>query len=272
MRTETEILSEMDATLATLDAAQKPTATGEVGVFVWLKKSWCLLVQDIERRVDTLLSQVQQAVDSRPVGSLAWYVEQVKLFQYGDAVGVYAGGVVGYAVTDPAKRLIVQASATEDGNGRILIKVAKQASPTALAPLTDTELSAARAYVAAVRFAGVGVDVVSRAADELRLSATAEIDPQVLSLSAGGSSLSDASLKPIEAALQTYLRELPFDSVISWTALTDYMQTVAGVTDFQVTATAIRPAGATTWSEFTRETLSYAGHLILSTESVLRYV
>lgn len=270
MRTEAEIIADMDATLATLDVASKPTSTNEVGFFVWLKKAWSLFVQDIERRVDALLLEVQAAVDSRPVGSLAWYVEQIKAFQLGDAVGVFGGGAVGYAVIDPAKQIVVQASCSEDGNGRLLIKVAKSGGVGLLAALADTELSALRAYVQAVKFAGVGIDVVSRSADELRLSATVKIDRQVLS--ASGISLADNATKPIEVAVLAYLRSLPFNGVLSWTGLTDYMQGVPGVLDFVVTATGTRAAGGATFVPFDREVSAYAGHLILSPETTFTYV
>lgn len=269
MRTETEIIAAMDATLATIDAANRPTSTSDVGFFVTLKRMWALLVQDVERRLALLLTDVRAAVDSRPVGSLAWYVARIRAFQFGDAVGVYDQGTVGYALVDPAKQIVQQASCTEDGGGRLLVKVAKAGANGLLSPLTDAELDALRAYIAQVKFAGVAIDTVSRAADELKLAATVKLDTQLIT--ATGISLADGASKPVEVAVQAYLRALPFNSILSWTGLTDYMQMVPGVLDFVVSSTAIRPAGGSTLTPFERQVDSFAGHMIL-VESTFTYV
>lgn len=269
MRILEEIKTEMDATQATIPELSALNSTSQMAFFQLLKNMWALLVQLVESAWETSKADVERLLAAKRIGSAIWYVEQVKKFQLGDTVTIVAGEVA-YEVVDTAKQIITQASCVEDlVSGRLLIKTVKGAE-LARMNLSDTELSAVKEYVKQVKFAGVQVDVISLREDQIRLTATVEIDRQVVA--ADGSSLSDPAKFPIVDAIRSYLRNLPFDSVISWTGLTDYMQQQPGVKDFLITATEIAPFGTNAWTAFTRETVSYAGHCVLNGNGTLTYV
>ncbi|GAB3734900.1 hypothetical protein [Spirosoma lituiforme] len=260
MRTNSEIQAEMDAVQATYPALSKLTSTSQLSFFRLLKNMWVLLVMAIEQRVDAATAATLQAITDNQTGSLAWYVKIIKAFQFGDSVTVYDGYRVGYASINPAKQVILQCTVTEQSDGRLLAKVAK-ASAEFFGPLSEDELTALKEYVRMVKYAGVALDVISLPADELQLRATVKIDRQVLD--GNGLSLSSPGTNVVLNAIVEYIRALPFDSVMSWTGLTDALQKVNGVLDFQVTSSATRAAGTSAWSSFTRETTSRAGHMKL---------
>ncbi|WP_080058986.1 hypothetical protein [Spirosoma aerolatum] len=270
MRTKEEIQAEMSAVQDQFPTLKGLTSTSQVGFFKLLKDMWALLVMAIEQRQDTLIAQVMAAMADSKLGSLSWYVSQLKAFQFGDAVTVYEGARIGYATVNPDKQIIKQATVTEQPDGRLLAKVAKSVSGV-LVPLATVELTALIEYVRQVKYAGVIVDVISLPADELRLEVTVKYDRLVLNGS--GQLLTDITKYPVRDAIIAYLQALPFDSKINWTALTDSLQQLPGVADFNVTRTFIRAAGTTAWTEFARETTSRAGYMALNlNESVITYV
>ena len=269
MRTSQEIQAEMDAVQEKFPELKALTSTSQVSVFRLLKNMWVMLVLAIEQRVDALIADTNVALTQNQVGSLAWYVAMIKAFQYGDSVSVYDGSRIGYAVANPDKQIIKQAAVTEGADGRLLAKVAKPLG-NAMGPITPDELAALKEYVRQVKYAGVAIDVISLSADEFKLNVTVKYDRLVMN--AQGQRLSDGANVVLNAII-IYVRSLPFDSVLNWTALTDFLQQQSGVLDFKISRAFIRPAGTTAWTEFDRETVSRAGHMTLNVgESVLTYV
>lgn len=259
----------MNAVQATIPELSEVNSTSQMSFFALLKNMWAQLVQIVEAAWDTTQYDIEVMLETKRIGSTSWYVEQVKKFQIGDSVTV-VGGVVTYETIDAEKCIITQASCVEDPvSGRLLIKTVKGAE-LARTNLTEAEVAAVKDYIKQVKFAGVQIDVVSLREDRLKLLVTVKYDRQVVA--SNGTSLTDNTKKPIEDAVATYIRNLPFDSVISWTALTDYMQQQIGVKDFVVSATEIAPFGTNAWTAFQRETVSYAGHCVLAGESVFTYV
>lgn len=269
MRTTEQIVTEMNAVQATIPELSALNSTSQMAFFRLLKNMWAQLIQLAEAAWETTQADVEAKLEANRVGSTKWYVDQIKKFQLGDSLSVVDGRVA-YEIPDAQKQIITQASCVEDPiSGRLLLKVVKGAEP-ARTNLTVTELAAVKDYIRQVKFAGVQVDVISLREDQLRLNVTVKYNRQVLA--ADGTSLADPSRRPVEDAVRTYLRNLPFDSVISWTSLTDYMQTQPGVSDFVISSSDIAPFATNAWSAFTRETVSGAGHCILDGGSVFTYV
>lgn len=269
MRTLEQIKTEMDATQATIPELSALNSTSQMAFFQMLKNMWALLVQLVEKAWDITKADVDTILEAKRIGSAEWYAEQAKKFQLGDSVTVVAGQVA-YEIEDIEKRIITQAACVEDVvSGRLTVKVAKGPA-LARTNLSESELIAVKDYIKQVKFAGVLVDVVSMREDQLKLFVTVKYDRQVLA--ANGTSIADPSKKPVEDAIRAYIISLPFDSVISWTALTDYMQQQVGVLDFTVTGAEIAPFGTNFWTAFQRETISNAGYCVLSGGSVFTYV
>lgn len=266
MRTTQQIKAEMDTVQATIPELAELNSTSNVAYFRLLKDMWALLVQMVEGSWERLQAEINTLLDAKRIGSVEWYAEQAKLFQMGDAVAV-VDGKAGYDVVDPSKRIVVQSACIEDlTTGRLLLKVVKAPSIN----LSAEEIQAFRAYINQIKFAGVVVDVVSLRADQIKVTATVEYDRQILA--ANGSLLTDNTKFPVVDALRAYLASLPFDSVVSWTGITDYMQKVAGVKDFVITATEIAPHATNAFAVWSREVVSYAGHCELVGSGTLTYV
>lgn len=269
MRTIEEIKAKMADIQATIPELSDANSSSQMSFFGLLKNMWAQLVQLVEAAWDITRADIDTILEAKRIGSVEWYAEQVKGFQLGDSVTVVAGRVA-YEIEDAEKRIVTQSACVEDAvSGRLTLKVAKGPA-LARTNLTNSELTAVKDYIKQVKFAGVQVDVVSLREDQLKLFATVKYDRQVLT--ANGTSIADPTKKPIEDAVRAYIISLPFDSVVSWTALTDYIQTQAGVLDFVVTGAEIAPFGTNFWTAFQREVVSNAGYCVLSGGSVFTYV
>lgn len=273
-RTEKQITEEMDAIQATLPELSGLTSKSQTAVYTLFKRLWVLLVIALETQFDRLVKDVTAALDAKEVGTLRWYVEQAKLFQYGDPV-VVSRGRVGYSEVDPAKRIVAQASAVEDPEtGRIMIKAVKKQGAS-LIGIRDDELTAFKEYMRDVKYAGVALDVVSMWPNELKLVCQVRVDRQVLT--AEGNSLTVANTNVVLNSIGAFLQNLPFDSVFRWTELTDFMQTVPGIKDFVILQSwqrfGLENNGSTTWTEFSGQYVSRAGHMRLVVgESTITYI
>jgi hypothetical protein len=148
------------------------------------------------------------------------------LFHYGDSL-TRNGVQYTYPIITPANQIIERA-AVNDVAGQVRIKVAKLSGGLPI-KLTTTELTAFQAYITQIKFAGTNVDVISRAADLLKIAYNVKYDPLVLS--ATGELLSTPGVFPVVDAINAYIQELPFDGILNLTKLTDAIQVAQGVID-----------------------------------------
>lgn len=265
MRTLDQIKAEMQTVQDGIPELQVLNSQSQMAFILHLKNMWALLVQLTEMAWEGVQSSTETLLANKRTGSTQWYVEQVLKFQLGDTVTV-VNFQTGYEVIDASKQIIKQAACVEDAmSGRLLIKAVK-AQGDQLTSLTADEVTALKAYLFEVKFAGVQVDVSSMRADQLKLYAVCKYDRQILSST--GALLADPTKYPVKDAVKAYLKAIPFNSVLSWTGLTDYLQIVPGVKDFTVTATEIAPDGTNLWASFQREVISNAGHLVLSDDHI----
>lgn len=159
------------------------------------------------------------------VGTLPWYQKKALEFQYGDAL-VFSDDQYKYATVNESARIVKLASVNEVG-GNIIVKVAKLDTNDNPIPLTIPELSALDAYMFKVKFAGVKVINVSRTADLLKTYFKIYYDPLVLSST--GELISTPGVFPVHDAINSYIKNLPFNGVYSTTELTDLIQQAQGV-------------------------------------------
>ncbi len=240
------------------------SSTSEVSFFKLLKNMWVLLVQMVESEWEEHRARVETQIALTRVGTVEWYADQIRVFQFGVPREVIDGKLV-FRERNKTKEIIAQVCVVEDASGKLLIKTAKANS----APLSESELGALKRYIAQVKYAGVVVDAVSLAADELKLVATCQVDRQTIGTD--GIALTGSNY-PVFDAIGAYVRNLPIDSVLNNTALTDVVQGVGGVKDFSIREAYTRRPGTTQWLPYTRETVSAAGHCVLHADSVITYV
>lgn len=200
----------------------------------------------------------------RDVGELAviaeshtapWWAERVKEFQYDTVTPYYLiwnGSAYVYNIIDPTKRIVTRVSVTEPGSGSVSIKVAKGTTPVQLAP---AELTALQGYVGRRKAAGTVVNVTSLAADQLTL--TIEVKYAASSTLASVQTL-------VEAAVNNYLANLPFDAIVRWSGIVDAIQSIGpAIVDANVLSSTINGA------PFIREAPLPAGYAVIDSGTPL---
>lgn len=151
-----------------------------------------------------------------------WYALQAKKFQLGDNLDA-TNGSVEYPVIDEAKQ-IVTASAVKESGGTLILKVAKDGAG-GLVPLASSELSAFKGYIESVRDAGVDTLIVSQNPDLLKTALSIYYNP-IIPL---------ATIKAnVEAAINNYVNNLPFDGIFRRTKLIDAIQAIEGIEDVKI--------------------------------------
>lgn len=147
-------------------------------------------------------------------------------FQLGDDL-VYQDEAYKYATVDEESQIVKLASASEVGN-IVVLKVAKLNGSGVPEPLeVGTEFDAFQDYIKKLKPPGVKMSVVSRPADVLKIYYSVYINPLVLD--ATGALISNPTVKPVEVAIQSYIKGLDFNGVFSVTQLTDLIQQASGV-------------------------------------------
>lgn len=171
---------------------------------------------------DTIIAELKPHTDS-------WYRNTAKRFRYGhqlinetdryDDAGLTAENI---STSQIIKYAAVAQSTTES---RLILKVATEIQGK-LQPISPAQRNAFSAYIAEVKDAGVNISIVNYRPDLLYLSLIIYFDPLVLDKE--GNSILDGG-RPVEAALETMMKDLPFNGELVLAHLIDRLQLVKGV-------------------------------------------
>lgn len=275
--TEKQSLSSLDDLQPSIESSQllltELTTTSNVGnwrVFLWLIAFaiWCH-----EVLWDVQSAEVVERAEEIIPGTLRWYVNQALAFQYGYELE-WDGDKYVYADTTSQdaidSRIITQAAAIES-NGEVIIKIAA-GEIGALAPLATVQSTAFSAYMDDVGFAGIPIDIINEAADDLKLALTIYYDPLLIELDSStpvrGMLITDNSIYPVEDAITDFIQAIPFNSVFRLIDLVDAIQAATGVINVIVNNADAR-YGAIAYTDIVSETnQSYtarAGYLAMAT-------
>lgn len=110
------------------------------------------------------------------------------------------------------------------------------------AQLSEDELRAFRAYMTSIKMAGVVIGIKSLPADSLSIQVSVVCSPLVYL--PDGTRISDGK-KPVEEAIETYLKGITYGGVFNKTKLVDAIQGVDGVLDVVLGACSATPYGGT---------------------------
>lgn len=187
----------------------------------------------------------------------AWYVEQLKGFQYGDDL-MFDDFAPKYAVVDESKQIIVQAAVVQAMLGILLVKVAKSNGSGGLQALNTLEVQAVESYVDDIKAAGTQTQVQSLAADQIKVNAEIHYNPTFVA----GAVQSD-----VEAAITEYLLYLPFNAEILCSKLTDVVQAVKGVDDVKINSLEVEQGGV--FVKIHRQYIALAGYAEISPNAPL---
>lgn len=202
----------------------------------------------VENLMDFHKKEIDTAIARERYGHAGWYEKMALKFQYGDGLNVnytaerdetatdgdFAEGTE-YATVDPEKQIVKYAYCEDDeDNIGIDLKVAKDDNGN-FAPLSreegNDEYSAFVSYIQRIKPAGVPVNVISEGAVALSLGMTIYYNPLVMksdgSLINGDERSVDA--KPVEKAIQGYIKSLGFNGEFTVQALVDAVQQAEGV-------------------------------------------
>lgn len=179
---------------------------------------------------DIFRLEVQAIAAASPAGTPPWYQAQFLLFQLGYELTYIANRYV-YAVDDPDARIITRCAIEERSDGALIVKVAKGEFAT---PLSAPEKAAVESYAAKIKFAGTRLAVTSLPGDLIAPNYIIYFDP-IIPL---GEVLTD-----VEAAVNAFFQNLPFNAEFRVTKLTDVIQAVTGVIDPVVQGVVATPDG-----------------------------
>ena len=275
-RTQTDILREINQEANRhADLAALQSNRSRVSVWGYVKQVVAFAIRTLEEGFDTHKKEIRTLLDNQQTGTLNWYREQALKWQRGHQLRIQDNRVF-YAKNDPSSQIITHA-AVEESTGRqagtIQVKVVKDdPKGDVYEALSTDELTAFSAYMKAVAFAGLNVQSSSAEAVPISITGTIQIDPQQLTTL--GTQVSDTNRKPIEEALDAYLRDLPFNGIIRRTALVDAIQAVPGVVDVFISELKHYlppPAAPGTGSPFKVTHQPSSGHASLSKPPALTY-
>ncbi len=179
---------------------------------------------------DTHKSEVDAKISQAVVASVPWYYKMALLFQYGDSlVFDEATQQYVYGTFDPKKQAVKYVAVRDRGTSiQMLVSGEKDEHPE---PLSDDVLTAFKSYMNRIKIAGVILAIRSLPADLISVSAIVHIDP--LSIDRNGMRIADGS-KPVEKAVENYLKEIIYGGTFNKTKLVDAIQSVEGVADVEL--------------------------------------
>lgn len=184
-----------------------------VFVFAYFSKIISDLFDEFKAYIESIFARNQH-------GTLLWWIDQIKAFQFGDTLE-FIDGIYKYALIDNEKQVIKQVAL--DAVDRLLtFKVASDDGNGNLIPLTPEQVSSLDAYVNKVKFPGTFTSILSQSADTLRLTYRIYYNAEVVQV--------DLEQK-IRYAVDNYLSNLVFNGKFTITGLTDEIQKLNGVID-----------------------------------------
>lgn len=183
----------------------------------------------LEKLFDIHVSEVDDKLAVLKPHSLKWYRNKAKAFQLGFSLltdsDVFDNANASFEQIENSK-IIKYAAVTEaTTESRLIVKIATEIDEK-LQPITDEQKEAFDAYIGEIKDAGVAITVINYLPDQLRLAMTIYYDPLVID-STGNGILTGG--RPVEDAIQQYLKELPFNGELVLAHLVDKLQLVKGV-------------------------------------------
>ena len=220
---------------------------------VSLESIWFSIVASaiyvLETLFDLFRADVDKKISGAVVASIPWYHKIALEFQYGDSL-VFDEATQGfvYPVVDTTKQLVKFAACRDMGGGVYVLVSGADSSGDPVALSSDV-LSAFESYLRERKPAGVILSVNSLNPDLVRSVMTVQYDPQVLT--PDGELITDPSVKPVEDAVNAYLKGIVYGGVLNKTKLVDAVQGARGVIDVVLTSVSVKPANGSSYEVVT---------------------
>lgn len=200
-------------------------------VAIW--RLWVYIIAVAIWSLEKLFDQHRADIDKRLAElkphTARWYRSKALAFQYGfdllpDSDTFNNQGHTEEAIE--ASKIVKYSAVIESKNeGRLIVKIAGEQGEQ-LQPITDAQKQAFESYLQEIKDAGVRLSVVNYQPDVLHLQMKIVYDPLVLD--SNGQSILHAT-KPVEEAIKSYLKRLPFNGELVLAHLIDALQQAEGV-------------------------------------------
>lgn len=184
---------------------------------------------------ETFKTEVSVLAQSTEFGNKYWWIKNIKAFQFGDDL-LELDGKLYYQTIDPTKQIIKRVAVPETFRSGILVVQIKVAKITAgvSAPLSAEEKTALIAYVNDIKPAGVSTEVVSIAADEVKVNETIYYDGKLEPVAFAAKMLQ---------ARKDFLASIEFDGRFNLNLYRDALEAISGPGSVNIHSVEIRPNG-----------------------------
>lgn len=171
---------------------------------------------------DKKAEQLKYLAKSSIVGTIAWYIEMIRMWQYGYTLE-YINNVYTYSIIDDNAKLVKRIAIKPIERG-ILVKVAKEDTSGNPQALSHDELTELKAYINQIKIAGTMIDVVSLNADKLSFDMTVYYTTSYTQVKSD-----------VINAINNYLASLNFDAAITRADIITVINNVDNVHDVVIT-------------------------------------
>lgn len=224
----------------------------------------------LELMFDSFCADVDERIARNTVPTVRWYHTQAMSFQYGYGL-VYdqQSKAFKYDIMDTSKQIIKYCAVKDRGSSiQILVSGESNGVPVVL---PNDILTAFKSYMNSVKIAGVILDIRSLPADNIRIAATIQVNPQVIDTY--GKRISDGTY-PVLEAIDSYLHNIIYGGTFNKTKCVDAIQNVDGVLDVILGVVEAKAASATEYVTLQGNNYTAVAGCFISNnlESTLSYV
>lgn len=228
-RTITEIHEDIIISIQGDERLADLNSTSKVSIWRLFSYAVAVCIWTLERLFDLHRQEVDRLILELKPHTARWYRSKALSFQFGYSLVPETDRYDNTGLSDEDiadSQVIKYAAVTEsDDESRLIIKIATESNGL-LAPISAGESAAFSTYMQRIKDAGVRVTIINFLPDRLYLNMDIYYDPLVLD-AAGNNIL--AGGRPVEAAVNGYMKELPFNGELVIAHLVDRLQAVPGV-------------------------------------------
>lgn len=198
----------------TLSTLTSTSQTAKWNLYYFIVAS-CIAI--FEQLQDIFKTELETIASTAAPSTPQWTRNKVLAFQTGDVAELNTNTfVIEYPTINTANQILTRCAVVTAPNRTVLIKVAKSDPPT---PVSSGELAELQSYVETFNPAGIAFTLINDDSDKMEVAATVYYNGQYSAVISTN----------VEAALNNYMANLPFNGVISTQAVVDAIQAVEGV-------------------------------------------
>lgn len=210
---------------AALSGLTSTSQTAKWNLYYFIVAS-CIAI--FEQLQDLFKIDLENIASTAAPSTPQWTRNKVLKFQTGDVAELNTTTfVIEYPVINTANQILTRCAVVTAPNRTVLIKVAKSDPPE---PVTVGELAELQSYVETFNPAGIAFTLINEDSDKMEVAATIYYNGQYTGV------ITDN----VEAALNSYMANLPFNGRITTQSVVDAIQAVDGVISVSLTRILVR--------------------------------